>query len=554
MKASDNTFPSVLLLSGSPPANPPAGKLRLYVEGGVLKLIDSAGTVLQPGEVTQAELDALATTVAGKAPLVHSQASTTITDFTEAVQDVIAATLIGSGVTVSYNDAAGTVTITGLSTTDTEAVRDAIGVALVGVGAITVAVNDAADTITISTTATDRSTHTGTQAASSIVDLAEAVQDIVGAMVVNSATVTKTYDDTAGTLSLASTAVGGLDLEAVQDAVAAMIVAGSNVTKTYDDTAGTLTLAAAGGGGGSSTGLWRGPWTTLALLYTPNLSAGVPAEMTHDGTWNVVNDNYMSPAFAPAPQLRNDQLANTGNHDLSFTAPAGSTQLKVYVLGAGGGTGSGTAILRNGTVVYGPVWNTSWQLQTLTVAGGDVITLRSATAPGMFTHSRWGGITVSGTPNPYMIGHTVLYLGKIWRSLVDNNAATPGADGTWVEDRVASAMPFVFSDGRSPLVAGGGTLKVPNTTGRTLTLRPVRIDVSTAPTGAALIVDVNKNGTTIFTTQANRPQCAVSAVTGTSATPDVTSWAAGETLTVDIDQIGSTVAGGGLTVTILAEG
>ncbi len=36
--------------------------------------------------------------------------------------------------------------------------------------------------------------------------------------------------------------------EAVQDAVGAMVVAGSNVTVTYDDGAGTLTIAATGGG------------------------------------------------------------------------------------------------------------------------------------------------------------------------------------------------------------------------------------------------------------------------------------------------------------------
>lgn len=39
--------------------------------------------------------------------------------------------------------------------------------------------------------------------------------------------------------------------EALQDAVSTLIVAGANVTTTYDDTAGTLTIAAAAGGGGT---------------------------------------------------------------------------------------------------------------------------------------------------------------------------------------------------------------------------------------------------------------------------------------------------------------
>lgn len=43
--------------------------------------------------------------------------------------------------------------------------------------------------------------------------------------------------------------VAGLS-ETIDDRVAALLVAGSNVTLTYDDVAGTLTVAAAGGGGG----------------------------------------------------------------------------------------------------------------------------------------------------------------------------------------------------------------------------------------------------------------------------------------------------------------
>lgn len=111
-----------------------------------------------------------------------TQPSSTISDFTEAAQDAIAALLQGaSGVTLSYDDEANTLTITGGGagggTLDEEAVRDAIGVALVGAGLINIVVNDAADTITISTTATqnstdaalrDRQTHTGVQAISTV--------------------------------------------------------------------------------------------------------------------------------------------------------------------------------------------------------------------------------------------------------------------------------------------------------------------------------------------------------------------------------------------------
>lgn len=78
--------------------------------------------------------------------------------------------------------------------------------------------------------------------------------------------------------------------------------------------------------------------------------------------------------------------------------------------------------------------------------------------------------------------------------------------------------------------------------------------VGTAPTGATLIVDVNKNGTTIFTTQANRPTVAVSATAATLAGfPEVTTFAAGDLISIDIDQIGSSVAGANLAVAVAVE-
>ena len=86
------------------------------------------------------------------------------------------------------------------------------------------------------------------------------------------------------------------------------------------------------------------------------------------------------------------------------------------------------------------------------------------------------------------------------------------------------------------------------------TIKKIAARVGTAPTGAALQVDVNKNGTTIFTTQANRPTIAVSGVSATLAgQPEVLTFAAGDLLSIDIDQVGSTVAGANLGLSILVE-
>lgn len=102
----------------------------------------------------------------------------------------------------------------------------------------------------------------------------------------------------------------------------------------------------------------------------------------------------------------------------------------------------------------------------------------------------------------------------------------------------------------------GGTLTTYVGTGRyyaqaNCTISSVWASVGTAPTGSSIIVDINKNGTTIFTTQANRPTIAIGAAySGNVTNMDITSLSAGDYITIDIDQIGSTVAGADLTVCV----
>lgn len=105
-----------------------------------------------------------------------------------------------------------------------------------------------------------------------------------------------------------------------------------------------------------------------------------------------------------------------------------------------------------------------------------------------------------------------------------------------------------FGDDRTTLTVDTGLSRWYNRTGQTLTIVGVWLSAGVQPTGAPILVDVHKNGTTIFTTQANRPTVAAATNGGTiSATPNVTAFAQGDYLTIDIDQVGSTIAGGFLT-------
>lgn len=85
------------------------------------------------------------------------------------------------------------------------------------------------------------------------------------------------------------------------------------------------------------------------------------------------------------------------------------------------------------------------------------------------------------------------------------------------------------------------------------TIIEVQASVKTAPTGASIIVDINLNGTTIWTTQGNRVTIVAGAYTGVQTTFDVLTLAVGDYFTIDIDQVGSTIAGAKLVVRLKIE-
>lgn len=76
--------------------------------------------------------------------------------------------------------------------------------------------------------------------------------------------------------------------------------------------------------------------------------------------------------------------------------------------------------------------------------------------------------------------------------------------------------------------------------------KSVKLYAETAPTGSALICDIDDDGVSIFSTN---PQIAISENEGgDSAVISAASIAADSKLTLNVDQIGSTIAGADLTV------
>ncbi len=195
----------------------------------------------------------ISTELAGKAGTSHTHTSAAVTDFAEAVRDAIGSALqAGDNVTITPDDDADTITIaataggggeanlavnrtatTVVVTSDTG--TDATIVAADGSNAGVMTAADQVKLAGIATGATandtdvnlkNRANHTGSQAASTISDFAEAVDDRLNTVIVAGAGISKTYDDGANTLTLAASGGGASSLDELSDVAVTTPAAG----------------------------------------------------------------------------------------------------------------------------------------------------------------------------------------------------------------------------------------------------------------------------------------------------------------------------------------
>ncbi len=98
--------------------------------------------------------------------------------------------------------------------------------------------------------------------------------------------------------------------------------------------------------------------------------------------------------------------------------------------------------------------------------------------------------------------------------------------------------------------AGKRTFVIPKGQWR---LRDVVARLGTAPVGSDFLMDINKNGTTIFTNQADR----LTILAGNNANSPLRTqpgvFQRGDRLSIDVDQIGSGTAGSDLDLTAYLE-
>jgi hypothetical protein len=367
--------------------------------GGVL-----SGSYPNPGfavdMATQAELD----TVSAAA----------YTD--ERAQDALGALIAAgsqSGITVTYNDAAGTLSFTVPASYSNEEAQDAVA-AMIAAGShvgITFAYNDATNSIS----ATAAGTYTD-----------EAAQDAIVSMLSagTHSGISFTYNDVANSLS--STVPASYTDEQAQDATAAALAAGThtNLTVTYNDAANSLSLAASGGGsstveallgmfdthntayaGGAKADLRRSDGTTTAgsttvtgTFLASNADAGKIC--CFDGAGVVLDSGT-------ADGVMNYALPDTNK----FSVPSGvafdSTYIGRYITVTGAGAAGAVLTTRilgvensttlrlrapRGTSVSGVDWSISEDLYaTVTASTATSLTLDTAAGRAVTNAQGWLG-------------------------------------------------------------------------------------------------------------------------------------------------------------------
>jgi hypothetical protein len=86
------------------------------------------------------------------------------------------------------------------------------------------------------------------------------------------------------------------------------------------------------------------------------------------------------------------------------------------------------------------------------------------------------------------------------------------------------------------------------------TLSAVRASVTTAPTGSTIVIDINEAGTTILSTKLSIDASEKTSTTAaTAAVISDTALADDAEITIDFDQVGSTIAGAGVKVYLIGK-
>lgn len=291
--------------------------------------------------------------------------------------------------------------------------------------------------------------------------------------------------------------------------------------------------------------------TTLILPAGANITtaAGDVADFVSEGSDAVRCVSYQKasglPLVAPTAASTTEQL--TGTDSAKYTTPDSVAAL--WEQGADVAS-AGTLSLGEGGYFNVTGTTTITDIDFATDKAGRKAWVKFA---GVLTLTNGASLILpTGANISTAAGDTACFVSE--GSDVVRCVAYQRASGTALSIGSGSGHPFEYtvacSDESTALTTG--TAKVTFRMPCAVTLTGVRASVNTAPTGSTLIVDINEAGSTILSTKLSIDASEKTSTTAASAAViSDTGLADDAEIQIDIDQVGSTVAGAGLKVTLI---
>jgi len=258
------------------------------------------------------------------------------------------------------------------------------------------------------------------------------------------------------------------------------------------------------------------------LSYVKGVTSGIQGQLNSKGAGTVTSVAALT-------------LGTTGT-DVSSTVATGTTTPVITL-------NIPTASAAN----RGALSSTDWS--TFNGKGaGDMVLASVQSVTGLKTFDK-DKVAIKGTST----GKTVISTANT--SATDYTATLQAKDGTlaYLSDTKSEVLGIAISDEATALTTGlKATFRMPFAFTLNAGNAGLRLGVTTAPTGATIIVDVKESGTTILSTKLSINTTEKTSVTASSQVViSDTSLADDAEITIHIDQVGSTIAGAGAKIYLI---